>query len=195
VVAVIGRFVTGLGNTGLGLAAGHTVTGDLNSAYGNSAGQLGDGQPQYGRRCAGRCQRQRLLQRRLRRQRWRWCDGQRRRRDRSQCRQPAIPSLLASMRGPRRTEWWRLAKHRLRPLPTPCRSAGRGGSGYFGYLFSNVAIPVAPEPAAVSVVPVGRDNGGHADEDMQRRSSELETLVRQQQRIAHLESRATTPAK
>jgi len=34
-----GRFVTGVGNTGVGLAAGHTVKGDVNTALGNSAGQ------------------------------------------------------------------------------------------------------------------------------------------------------------
>ncbi len=37
--AEAGRFVIGAGNTGVGLAAGHTVTGKLNSALGNSAGQ------------------------------------------------------------------------------------------------------------------------------------------------------------
>jgi hypothetical protein len=35
-----GRFVTGGGNTGLGLAAGSTVKGSLNAALGNSAGQF-----------------------------------------------------------------------------------------------------------------------------------------------------------
>jgi autotransporter adhesin len=35
-----GRSVNGAGNTGAGLAAGHTVVGDLNSALGNSSGQF-----------------------------------------------------------------------------------------------------------------------------------------------------------
>ena len=60
---------------------------------------------------------------------------------------------------------------------------------------SAAAVPVAPTPPAVSAVAVG-PNARISAEGLQRRLSELEALVRQQQqRIAQLERRAAAAAR
>jgi hypothetical protein len=60
-------------------------------------------------------------------------------------------------------------------------------SGAFSVI---VAVPVAPEPRAVSERQVGSGNERRAIDDMQRRLSQLEVLMeRQQQRIVQLENR------
>jgi len=61
---------------------------------------------------------------------------------------------------------------------------------------ATVVVPAAPEPPAVSVVPVNVNHARPAGGDTQRRLAQLEALVKQQQeRIAQLESRVATAAK
>jgi autotransporter adhesin len=58
------------------------------------------------------------------------------------------------------------------------------------------AVPAAPPPPAVSVVPVRMNDARQVNDDLRRRLSELEVLVKQQQqRIAQLESRSVASTR
>ena len=219
-----GRFVTGGGNTGVGLAAGHTVTGDFNSALGNSAGQAVTGNNNLsGGVLAGVTVKGS----------YNVAYGDNAGRGvtgnnnvaigRGAGRTITAHNTVAIGAGARATATNAVAIGQS-SLATVGNSVSVGSStikrrimnvapGVSGTDAVNVAqlqaavaavasgtaleaeaVPVAPEPSTVSIVATG--NAGRTIDDLQRRLSELEALVRlQQQRISQLESRIVAAVK